>query len=110
PMLHRRASAWYEQNAWPAEAIRHALAARDFVRAADLVERSLPDMRSNRQEAPVLGWLRALPDELIRGRPVLSAGYAWALLMTGEFDRVEAWLGVAERWLNPTIVASSEMT
>src|SRR5437868_1502657 len=38
PMLHRRASEWYEQNGSTADAIRHALAAKDFGRAADLVE------------------------------------------------------------------------
>ena len=36
--LHRRASEWYEQNGSAADAIRHALAAEDFERAADLVE------------------------------------------------------------------------
>ena len=36
--LHRRASEWYEQNGSAAEAIRHALAAGDFERAADLIE------------------------------------------------------------------------
>ena len=34
PDLHRRASEWYEQNGEPSEAIRHALAAGDFERAA----------------------------------------------------------------------------
>ena len=36
--LHRRASMWYEQHGSVADAIRHALAAEDFERAADLVE------------------------------------------------------------------------
>ena len=36
--LHRRASEWYEHNGSTADAIRHALAAEDFARAADLVE------------------------------------------------------------------------
>ena len=40
--LHRRASAWYEQHGSLADAIRHALAAGDVARAADLVERALP--------------------------------------------------------------------
>ena len=31
--LHRRASEWYEQAGYPADAIRHALAAEDFERA-----------------------------------------------------------------------------
>ena len=43
--LHRRASEWYEQNGSAADAIRHALAAEDFERAADLVELALPAMR-----------------------------------------------------------------
>ena len=63
PDLHRRASAWYEQNGEPSEAIGHALAAGDFERAADLVELAIPAMRRTRQEATVRGWLEALPDE-----------------------------------------------
>ncbi|MDX6295105.1 MAG: hypothetical protein QOH50_4180 [Kribbellaceae bacterium] len=35
PDLHRRASAWFEQNGEPSEAIRHAVAAKDFERAAE---------------------------------------------------------------------------
>ena len=80
PDLHRRASAWYEQHGEPSEAIRHALAAGDFARAADLVELAVPALLRSRQEATLLGWLRALPDELLRRRPVLSAVYAGALL------------------------------
>ena len=102
PTLHRRASEWYEQNGSAAEAIRHALAAEDFERAASLVELAVPAMRRSRQEATVLGWLKALPDELVRARPVLSAAYAWALLAVGELEGVEARLRDAERWLDTT--------
>ncbi len=45
PELHRRASAWYEQNGDRSEAVRHALAAGDFGRAADLVELAIPAIR-----------------------------------------------------------------
>src|SRR5207253_2433778 len=69
PDLHRRASAWCEQNGEPSEAIRHALAAGDFERMADLVELAIPDMRRTRQETAVHGWLKALPEELVRVRP-----------------------------------------
>ena len=74
PELHRRASEWYEQNGEPSEAIRHALAAGDVERAADLVELAIPDLRRSRQEATIRGWLEALPDEVVRVRPVLSGG------------------------------------
>ena len=100
PGLHRRASAWYEQNDEPAEAIRHALAAQDFGRAADLVELAIPAMRRSRQEAAVLGWLELLPDEVVRVRPVLSVGFAGALLAGGQFEDVEARLLDAEGWLD----------
>ncbi len=99
PELHRRASSWHEQNGEQSEAIRHALAAGDFERAADLVELAIPAMRKSRQEAAVLGWLKLLPDEVIRVRPVLSVGFAGALLAGSEYEGVEARLRDAERWL-----------
>jgi LuxR family transcriptional regulator, maltose regulon positive regulatory protein len=99
PDLHRRASGWHEQNGEPSEAIRHALAAGDFERAADLIELAIPAMRRNRQEAAVLGWLELLPDEVVRVRPVLSVGFAGTLLAGGEYEGVEARLRDAERWL-----------
>ena len=61
PDLHRRASAWYEQNGEPSEAIRHALAAEDFERAADLVELAIPAMRQGRQEATLRRLARGAP-------------------------------------------------
>jgi LuxR family transcriptional regulator, maltose regulon positive regulatory protein len=102
PALHGRASEWYEQNGLPADAVRHALAAEDFERAADLVELAVPEMRRSRQEATLLGWLKALPDELFRVRPVLSVHYAGTLLQSGQLDGVEARLRDAERWLDTT--------
>ncbi len=100
PELHRRASGWYEHNDEPSEAIRYALAAGDFERAADLVELAIPAMLRSRQEAAVLGWLERLPDEVVRVRPVLSVGFAGALLAGGEFEGVEGRLRDAERWLD----------
>jgi LuxR family transcriptional regulator, maltose regulon positive regulatory protein len=97
--LHRRASAWYADNGLPADAIHHALAANDFARAADLVELAWPAMDGRFQAATWLKWAKALPDELIRVRPVLSVAYAWALLNGGALEAAEARLCDAERWL-----------
>ena len=101
PELHRRASAWYEQNGERSLAIGHALAAGDFGRAADLVELAIPAMARTRQEAMVRRWLEELPDDVIRLRPVLSVGFAGALLTGGELEGVEGRLRDAERWLAP---------
>jgi LuxR family maltose regulon positive regulatory protein len=101
PDLHRRASAWYEQNGEQSAAVRHALAAGDFERAAGLVELAIPAMRRTRQEAKLHGWLEALPDEVVQVRPVLSVYFAGALLISGELEGVEGRLRDAERWLEP---------
>ena len=100
--LHRRASEWYEHNGLPSDAIRHALAAEDFERAATLIELAEPEMRRSRQGATAteLGWLKALPDDMVRVRPVLSVAYAFALFGGGEVEGVEPRLRDAERWLD----------
>ena len=102
PDLHRRASAWFQHNGETSVAISHALTAGDYQRAAELVELALTPMSQTRQEATVRDWLEVIPDEVIRVRPVLSLGFAWALLSVGEFDGVEDRLRDAERWLPAT--------
>jgi LuxR family maltose regulon positive regulatory protein len=99
PALHLRASLWFEQNGDFPEAIRHALAASGFERAADLVERAMPDMLKARQEAQLRVWLEALPDEVVRARPVLSVSYVGVLMQSGEMASVKARLDAAERLL-----------
>ena len=107
--LHRRASEWYEHNGSMDNAIRHALAAADFARAADLIELVFPAMSRNQQSATLRGWIKALPDELIRLRPVLSTEYALVSISGGELENVEPRLRDAERWLD-TAAGSRERT
>jgi LuxR family maltose regulon positive regulatory protein len=107
PELHRRAAVRYADNGEASEAIRHALAGGDAERAADLVEAGMPALRQNRQEATLRHWLEALPDRVLRERPVLSTTYAGVLLMFGELDGVEERLRDAERWLG---AAASEVS
>jgi LuxR family maltose regulon positive regulatory protein len=102
PHLHRRASEWYERNGEPAPAIRHALAAGDVERAAGLVELAIPALRRSRQEATIRAWVDAIPDEVVRIRPVLAVGFIGALMAVGEFDHAERRLRDAERWLGGT--------
>lgn len=100
PTLHRRASEWFEQNDLLPDAIRHAFAAKDFERAARLIELVQPTIGRSSQAATWLGWVRALPDEMVRVRPVLSVGYAWALLGSSELEVSRTRLQDAERWLD----------
>lgn len=98
-LLHRRAAAWYEQHNLPSDAIRHALAATDFEHAADLIELQLRAMYLGGMEATWLGWVKQLPDELVRARPVLNVYYAFGQLPT-DTDAAGVRLDQAEQLLN----------
>ena len=108
PDLHRRASQWHEHHGQPDQAIRHSLAAGDFARVADRIELAMPTLRRTGQDATLLGWLLALPDEVVRCRPVLSAGYAGALLAAGQPVAAESRLRDAEWWLDPPACSLAE--
>jgi LuxR family maltose regulon positive regulatory protein len=94
--LHLRASVWYEGEGLIAEAMDHALAAADYVRAADILWRTHRELISFGEFALLRRWLEALPEALIRSRPFLC-------LLSGIFslehspERAEAWLQAAEQ-------------
>ena len=96
--LHRRASAWYARNDEPTEAVRHALAAEDFERAAELMELAIPALARHRHEAVIRSWVDVLPDEVLRVRPVLSIGLVGGLAASGALDEAEGLLRYAEQW------------
>jgi LuxR family transcriptional regulator, maltose regulon positive regulatory protein len=97
--LHRRASQWYEENGDRFSAFQHALAARDFSRAAGLAEMTWMAMDSAFQSAGWLGWTRKLPEDVIRIRPVLCAHIAQSLADMGDAEASESRLQDAERGL-----------
>jgi LuxR family transcriptional regulator, maltose regulon positive regulatory protein len=79
-------------------AARHALAAGDTTRAAQLVGTHLEEQIWRRaQGATLVSWLAALPTEMIRRRPLLTLGQAYVTLMAGRLDEVEPLLTIAER-------------
>jgi LuxR family maltose regulon positive regulatory protein len=86
--LHRRASAWFEAHDDTSQAISHALAGGDTGRAADLMELAMPVMRRERREAELARWVRALPDDVVRTRPVLGVAFVGALAQASDFDTV----------------------
>jgi LuxR family maltose regulon positive regulatory protein len=97
--MHRRASAWFEERAAHAEALHHAAAANDPERVARLLELRWPALDKSYQTSRWLERVTALPDAMIRVRPVLSMGYAWALLNVGELELVADRLDDVEQWL-----------
>ncbi len=83
PTLHRRASHWYAQHGQMDEAINHALSAGDFEGATRMVEQAAESTMMRGEFATFLGWIEALPDDMVRARPSLCILEAVALLVSG---------------------------
>jgi LuxR family maltose regulon positive regulatory protein len=97
--LHARASRWFAEAGEPVPAVRHALAAHDVARAADLVEEAMPGLRRRRQEAVLRRWVDDLPSDVVGRRPVLAVGFVGALMACNEFETATELLRVVERAL-----------
>jgi LuxR family maltose regulon positive regulatory protein len=97
PVLHRRASDWFEQNGDRPAAVDHALRAGDAERAADLVELAIPEMRQYRRESALRQWIDAIPSEEVARRPVLAVGYVGSILSANEVAEAEELLDRAEQ-------------
>ncbi len=88
PVLHRRASLWYENEGHLDDAIRHAQTAADANRLADILEEHWQDI-IHRGEA---NWLRQLLDSLgpecTRKSPPLSMAYCWIHVLTSDIEAI----------------------
>lgn len=84
--LHRLAATWYDQNELPVEAVHHALAVPDFDLAAGVIERAVRQVStwSNVGTATFMGWMDALPDEVVRARPWLRLFVSRVFYVTGQ--------------------------
>jgi LuxR family maltose regulon positive regulatory protein len=103
PMLHLRASHWHEQNGQIAEAVGHALLIPDAKRVAYLIEGNALAILERGELTTLVGWLDALPEDVVRSYPWLCVAYAWVLVYTGQLNIVESYLRDAEQALgSPT--------
>jgi len=97
PTLHLRASEWYVQQGLIDQAVSHALAACDYERAASLIQLHAGDAFSRGEFGLVLGWLEALPEELVRSRPLLCVLYAYSLSARPDSQKqIEHWIEEAQ--------------
>jgi LuxR family maltose regulon positive regulatory protein len=94
--LHAAASRWYADQGLLGDAIRHALAGGDPERAADLIELAAPDLRRRRDSHALRAWLLALPEVVVRRRPLLAVQMVWLRLSEGDLVAVSVWLDAAE--------------
>ena len=99
--LHLRACEWHDRNGLAAGAVSHALAAEDFERTAQLIERYSLAMVTRGELTTLLRWIDALPEELAQSRPWLCIHRAWPLALAGKADGAEPFLQQVERQVTP---------
>jgi LuxR family maltose regulon positive regulatory protein len=109
PELYRRASAWFEQQSLPGEAIEHAILAQDFESAARLVEDHGESVWMHGGLATLLRWLTALPDAAFETRPRLALNHAFILAVMDYFTLAERRLAAAERALYAAPVHDAQL-
>jgi len=110
PVLHRRASAWYEQHDLPAEAVQHALAAPDVELAARLIEPIALPVVSHGQVTTGIAWMNALPETLVHARPFLCVYHALLLALTNQLEAAKELLQHAERGVREELPAEQGRT
>ena len=94
--LHGRACAWFaDQGLWN-EAVRHALACGDDMRALDIAERCAMDLVRDGDYLSLQTLLARLPADPHRHGVQLLLAQAWALMLSGRVAEVEHLLAELE--------------
>ncbi len=106
--LHRRASAWLSEHGFAEEALRHALAAGDTDRAADIVESQVHAQLNREAWRGVERSLALLPADIVRQRPSLLLAQAWVLGLQEKLSAVLALAQAAEALIGDAQAPLSE--
>ncbi len=97
--LHCRASEWLAKNDLLDEAIQHALAGKDYERAATLVEQMARPMMFTGRVNALGNWLAALPEASFHTHPRLDLYRVWIDLLQGKCTLSEPALQEREKML-----------
>ncbi len=98
--LHCRASDWLADNGFLDPAIQHAVAGRDYERAASLVEASAHPLIYSGQINTVKSWLAAFPPLSFETHPRLKVYRVWIDILQGRSDLSDRSLQEKENMLN----------
>jgi len=94
--LHVRAADWMNENEFVEQAFKHALAASDYEKAAEIVDPIVLSMVGTGQLLTLLKWTESFPDEVLDQHQWLLLARAYACLMSGDVPSVEPLLKRAE--------------
>jgi LuxR family maltose regulon positive regulatory protein len=110
--LQARASQWCEAAGLLFEAVHYAQASGSQELAADVVERVIQHAAtwSGGELATLVGWIDALPGQLLRVRPRLSLHASRALFLSGRLVLAEQFIDQAEQALRSQQATGQDTT
>ena len=82
PGLHQRASLWYASQELWTDAVQHAIAGSDAVRALEWIKNCAMPLVKRGDLFTLLGWQRLFPTALMRSQPEVALAIAWPRLST----------------------------
>jgi LuxR family maltose regulon positive regulatory protein len=94
--IHQRASCWHAAQGNYAEAIDHALQARDELRVAELLAGHLQALFADVHHTTLCRWLDALSDAALTEYPPLALTGAWLMFQLGDLERTGRYLRVLD--------------
>ena len=94
--LHLLASEWFESKGLFTESIEHALAAEDYVHAAEIVEKYRHNMHEAGRWHVIERWLDRLPEGIIQKRAALLLAKAWIAYLRFQLERIPSMIEQAE--------------
>jgi LuxR family maltose regulon positive regulatory protein len=98
PGLHQRASLWYAAQELWTEAVQHAFAAGDAIRALGWIKNCAMPLVKRGDLFTLLGWQRLFPTGLLtRGQPEVGLAIAWGMALAVRYDESLALLSEVER-------------
>jgi len=102
-VLHTNASIWFDHHQDSKQALNHAFLAKDYERAADLIEK-YSSIHWQITDLNFFLTVNQLPEEVIIKRPVLCLQKAWVGVITGQLNLTKSMLDKTKPYLDPTQV------
>ena len=95
--LHQRASNWYAQaggegDTFASEAIEHALSAKDYPLAVELLESYAIRLIMQGHVKRVNSWVQAIPEQWQSQSPKTNLAFAWMHLLRGDYIQASPYL------------------
>lgn len=108
-LLNHHASLWYEQHGLTEEAIEHDFLSGNIERAADLLENIAPSIIGQGLALKLLSYRTRIPQSLVESHPWLCISFAWAALLSHQWDLLSTLLSQAKATLsgNPDGMSST---